>query len=96
MAHRVVTLDLTNARDGEQISPTQTGIAQVAVLDLTTNAQLSLIVGGGGDPLPMRPGFNMLVCGDDSRQPIKVTHPAQPGMSAKVLLVFGGGTMFAS
>lgn len=88
-AYRVVTVDLTNARDRGEVIPRDVGVTNILVISLSPGAVISLHV-GAREAIPV-PGAGFTL--DDlcnENKGIFVTHPAQAGLSAVIFFSFGG------
>jgi hypothetical protein len=89
-AYRVVTVDLTNARDRGEIIPRDVGVTNILILTLSAGAAISLHV-GEREAIPV-PGAGFTL--DDLCPPenkgIFLTHLAQPGLTVQIFFSFGG------
>lgn len=88
--YRIETLDLSLVADRREIVSPNTEIGNVAILAFTLGSDLQLHF-GQRQPIPVASSLLDFVPCPPENQGLFITHAAQPGVSATLLIGFGGG-----
>lgn len=94
--YAVLTLDLTAARDAIEIVSRSKSVSDVAVRALPAGATLAVHFGEGKAAIPILGAGDALEACPPENEGIYVTHPAQPGVTAQILVSFAGGVKAAT